>query len=66
MREPSSCFPQGGGNRPKVTEPTPRTGSLAANDRQETIGFLLEQNVAMTEDRLIFLGGRQVKWYAVK
>ena len=32
----------------------------------QDVRIVLEQNVAMTEDRLIFLGGRQVEWYVVK
>ncbi|MCH7825615.1 MAG: hypothetical protein IH849_12500 [Acidobacteria bacterium] len=28
----------------------------------QDVRIVLEQNVAMTEDRLVFLGGRQVEW----
>ena len=32
----------------------------------QDVRITLEQNVAMTEDRLVFLGGRQVEWYIIK
>jgi Xaa-Pro aminopeptidase len=32
----------------------------------QDVRITLEQNVAMTEDRLIFLGGRQVEWYVIR
>jgi len=32
----------------------------------QDVRITLEQNVAMTEDRLVFLGGRQVDWYVIR
>ena len=32
----------------------------------QDVRIVLEQNVAMTEDRLVFLGGREVGWYVIK
>ena len=32
----------------------------------QDVRIVLEQNVAMTEDRLVFLGGRQVEWYVIR
>jgi len=32
----------------------------------QDVRITLEQNVAMTEDRLVFLGGRQVEWYVIR
>ncbi len=32
----------------------------------QDVRITLEQNVAMTEDRLVFLGGRQVEWYMIR
>jgi len=32
----------------------------------QDVRITLEQNVAMTEDGLVFLGGRQVEWYVIR
>lgn len=32
----------------------------------QDVRITLEQNVVMTEDRLVFLGGRQVEWYVIR
>jgi hypothetical protein len=32
----------------------------------QDVRMKMEQNVAMTENGLVFLGGRQTEWYVIK
>lgn len=32
----------------------------------QDVRIVMEQNVAMTEERLVFLGGRQTEWFIIK
>ena len=68
LSEPAPSLPPGGypvyGNTTYAMEL--HTWTSVPEWNGQDVRIVLEQNVAMTEDRLIFLGGRQVEWYVVK